>query len=69
MKPKENTSTFAPSAVLRYKTWLGYQEEMGLPLTAENYQITQLDNDRCSVTDLAGTQVYLGIGPVEIAGA
>ncbi|KGG92142.1 hypothetical protein P608_24700 [Comamonas thiooxydans] len=42
---------------------------MGLPLTAENYQVTQLDNDRWSVTDIAGTQVYLGIGPVEIAGA
>lgn len=69
MKFKADTSAFVPSAVLRYKTWLGYQEEMGLPLTAENYQVTQLDNDRWSVTDLAGTRVYLGIGPVEIAGA
>ncbi|AIJ46996.1 MULTISPECIES: hypothetical protein [Comamonas] len=69
MKIKADTSTFVPSAVLRYETWLGYQEEMGLPLTAENYQVTQLDNDRWSVTDIAGTQVYLGIGPVEIAGA
>jgi hypothetical protein len=43
------------------KKWAG-------PLTAENYQVTQLDNDRWSVTDIAGTQVYL-IGPVEIAGA
>lgn len=66
MKFNANTSALLPSAVLRYATWLGTFDDMGLPLAPENYQVTQLDNDRWSVTDLAGTQLYLGIGPVTL---
>ncbi len=69
MKFKANTSEIVPSAVLRYGTWLGYLENMDLPFTPENYKITQVADDRWSVTDLAGKQVYLGIGPVELVAA
>lgn len=69
MKFKANTSEIVPSAVLRYGTWLGYQENMALPLTPENYQITQVADDRWSVTNLVGELVYLGIGPVELVTA
>lgn len=69
MKFKADTSEIVPSAVLRYGTWLGSLENMALPLTPENYQITQVADDRWSVTDLVGKQVYLGIGPVELMSA
>lgn len=65
-KAKIENCEVNPQAILEYETWLGYPENIGLPLTPEDYKVEQIGEDRWSVTDPTGSKVYSGIGPVKV---
>lgn len=53
--------------LLRMPPWLGYPEEMALPLPPEAYTIREIQPDWWAVIEApSGEWIYTGLGPVEV---